>query len=150
AVALAALRSVPTHLQGDAGWAAVRTVVHGGRGPGRRRELTGDEVAILWSPIEAAIPLESLEEGAPAAGARTRVRAAMTKAIKTMKTPRAGAIPPAKAPGLFGPNSAEVTAFVKGVVELTPIQWLRVLDRRQLVASVTREGGAGRAGGGRA
>jgi len=35
-----------------------------------------------------------------------------------------------------------VAAFLKAVVELTPIQWLRVLDRRQLVASVTREGSA--------
>src|SRR5206468_389246 len=31
-------------------------------------------------------------------------------------------------------------AFVKAIPELSPIQWLRVLDRRQLVASVTREG----------
>jgi hypothetical protein len=62
--------------------------------------------------------------------------------MKTMKPPKAGAPKPAKAPAPFGPNSAEVTAFVKGVVELTAIQWLRVLDRRQLVASVTREGSA--------
>jgi hypothetical protein len=142
AVAVAALRSVPTHLRGDAGWAAVRTVVHGGRVLARRQELTEDEVAILWSPLEAAIPLESVQEGAPAPGAGSRVRAAMTKAIKTMKPPRAAASTPAKAPGPFGPNSVEVAAFVKGVVALTAIQWLRVLDRRQLVASVTREGSA--------
>jgi hypothetical protein len=141
AVALAALRSVPTHLQGDPGWAAVRTAVHGARVLGRRRELTDDEVALLWSPLQDAIPLESLQEGAKDVGARTRVRTAVSKAIKTMKAPRA-APSPAKASVPFGPNSAEVTAFVKGVVELTAIQWLRVLDRRQLVASVTREGSA--------
>lgn len=142
AVALAALRAVPTHLQGDAGWAAVRTVVHGGRVLGRRGELTEDEVAILWSPLEAAIPLESLREGAQDPSAQTRVRAAVSRAIKTMKAPRASVPSAAKAAAAFGPNSAEVTAFVKGVVELTAIQWLRVLDRRQLVASVTREGSA--------
>jgi hypothetical protein len=142
AVALAAMRSVPTHLQGDAGWAAVRTAVHGGRVLGRRGELTEDEIAVLWSPLQAAIPLESLQGGAKDPGARTRVRAAVTTAIKAMKAPRAATTSPAKAVGPFGPNGAEVTAFVKGVVELTAIQWLRVLDRRQLVASVTREGSA--------
>ena len=40
----------------------------------------------------------------------------------------------------YGPNTAEVAAFVKAIPELSAIQWLRVLDRRQLVASVTREG----------
>jgi hypothetical protein len=142
AVALAALRAVPAHLQGDAGWAAVRTVVHGGRVLSRRGELTEDEVAVLWSPLEAAIPLGSLSEGARDPGARTRVRAAVTKAITTMKAPKTSTPSPAKTAAAFGPNSAEVTAFVKGVVELTAIQWLRVLDRRQLVASVTREGSA--------
>jgi hypothetical protein len=142
AAALAALRAVPPHLQGDAGWAAVRTVVHGGRVLGRLGELTKDEVALLWSPLQDAIPLESLQEGAKDVGARTRVRTAVTRAIKTMKAPRAATPSPAKASAPFGPNSVEVTAFVKGVVELTPIQWLRVLDRRQLVASVTREGSA--------
>jgi hypothetical protein len=39
-----------------------------------------------------------------------------------------------------------VAAFIKGIGELTPIQWLRVLDRRKLVASVTREGAAEPAG----
>jgi hypothetical protein len=40
----------------------------------------------------------------------------------------------------YGPNHTLVAGFIKAVVELTPIQWLRVLDRRRLVASVTREG----------
>jgi hypothetical protein len=35
---------------------------------------------------------------------------------------------------------------MRGVVELTPIQWLRVLDRRKLVATVTRQGVAEPAG----
>jgi hypothetical protein len=56
------------------------------------------------------------------------------------------AAPPAKAAAPYGANSVEVAAFIKGVAELTPIQWLRVLDRRQLVASVTREGSAEPAG----
>src|SRR5439155_479395 len=37
AVALAALNAIPAHLTGDAGWAAVRTAVHGGRVLSRRR-----------------------------------------------------------------------------------------------------------------
>ena len=66
----------------------------------------------------------------------------MKKAIKTIKPSRVASVAIAKAPAPFGSNSAEVAAFVTGVVDLTPIQWLRVLDRRQLVASVTREGSA--------
>ncbi len=140
AVALAALRTIPALLKGDPGWAAVRTAVHGGRVLGRRAELAKDEVAILWSPLQAAIPIESLDEAAHDKGTGTRVRAAVTRAIKSMKPPKIAPAQPAKASAPFGPNSAEVAAFVKGVAELTPIQWLRVLDRRQLVASVTREG----------
>src|SRR5205823_6557666 len=45
-----------------------------------------------------------------------------------------------KPPAAFGPNHGEVAAFIKGVADLSPIQWLRVLDRRKLVSSVTREG----------
>jgi hypothetical protein len=142
AVALAALRTIPALLKGDTGWAAVRTAVHGGRVLGRRAELTEDEVAVLWTPLQAAIPIESLDEAAHDKGTGTRVRAAVTKAIRSMKSPKVAAAQPAKASAPFGPNSAEVAAFVKGVVELSPIQWLRVLDRRQLVASVTREGSA--------
>ena len=39
-----------------------------------------------------------------------------------------------------------MAAFINGVSELSAIQWLRVLDRRKLVASVTREGAAEPAG----
>lgn len=140
AVALVALRTIPALLKGDAGWAAVRTVVHGGRVLGRRTVLATDEVVTLWSPLEAAISFESLDEAAHATGTGTRMRAAVSKAIKSMKPPKVAPAQSPKASAPFGPNSAEVAAFVKGVVELTPIQWLRVLDRRQLVASVTREG----------
>jgi hypothetical protein len=142
AIALAALHAVPPHVKGDAGWAAVRTAVHGGRVLGHRAELTKDEVDLLWSPLQAAIPIESLDEVADDKATGTRVRAAMTRAMKTIKPRKAAASASAKSPAPFGPNSADVAAFVKAAVELTPIQWLRVLDRRQLVASVTREGSA--------
>lgn len=153
AAALIALRTIPSHLTGDAGWAAVRSAVHGGRVLGARAELTGEQVAVLWTPLQGVIPLESVE-ASPTRSPRTRVRAVVTKAIKNIKAPapaagaptrRAPTSPP-KAPALYGPNSAEVATFVKGVVELTPIQWLRVLDRRKLVASVTKVGGAESAG----
>jgi hypothetical protein len=39
-----------------------------------------------------------------------------------------------------------VATFIKGVVELSPIQWLRVLDRSKLVATVTNQGGTEPAG----
>jgi hypothetical protein len=148
AAALLALRTIPTHLTGDLGWAAVRTVVHGGRVLGARSELTKEQIAVLWIPLEPAIPLDSLEEHAPKP-VRARVRAAVaraTTAITKPPTPRADSTPapakrtsPPKAAAPYGPNSLEVAAFIKGVVELTPIQWLRVLDRRKLVASVTRQ-----------
>jgi hypothetical protein len=48
----------------------------------------------------------------------------------------------ARAATPFGVNHAEVAVFIKGVAELSAIQWLRVLDRRKLVASITREGAA--------
>jgi hypothetical protein len=142
AVALAALTAIPAQLTGDAGWAAVRTAVHGGRVLSRRAELTKDEVTVLWAPLQAAIPLGALEKAARERGAGTRVRAAVTKAIETIKPARAAAAAAPKASAPYGANSSEVAAFVKAVSELTPIQWLRVLDRRQLVASVTREGRA--------
>jgi len=148
AAALLALRTIPTHLTGDLGWAAVRTVVHGGRVLGARAELTKEQIAVLWIPLEPAIPFDSLEEHVPKP-VRARVRAAVaraTTAITKPPTPRADSAPapakrtsPPKAAAPYGPNSLEVTAFIKGVVELTPIQWLRVLDRRKLVASVTRQ-----------
>lgn len=142
AVALAALKAIPAQLAGDAGWAAVRTAVHGGRVLSRRAELASDEVAILWAPLQPAIPLESLERAVRHQGARKRAGAAEPKAMRPIKPAKVAGAPGPKTSGPYGPNSIEVTAFVKGVVELTPIQWLRVLDRRQLVASVTREGSA--------
>jgi DNA mismatch repair protein MutH len=148
AAALLALRTIPTHLTGDLGWAAVRTVVHGGRVLGARAELTKEQIAVLWIPLEPAIPFDSLEEHVPKP-VRARVRAAVaraTTAITKPPTPRADSAPapakrtsPPKPAAPYGPNSPEVAAFIKGVVELTPIQWLRVLDRRKLVASVTRQ-----------
>jgi hypothetical protein len=155
AAALIALRTIPPHLAGDAGWGAVRTVAHGGRVLGSRAELTREQVVVLWAPLEAAIPLASVEEPA-ARPARARVRAAVARATTAIKAPAAArsatAVPKRlvvaqpKAPAPYGPNSGEVAAFIKGIVELTPIQWLRILDRRQLVASVTREGSAEPAG----
>jgi hypothetical protein len=142
AVALSALATIPASLSGDAGWAAVRTAVHGARVLSRRAELTSEEVAILWAPLQPAIPFKSLDKGTGRKGAGTSVRAAVSKAMETIKPPRAAPAPNPKSPAPFGPNSGEVAAFLKAVLELTPIQWLRVLDRRQLVASVTREGSA--------
>ncbi|HEV1992035.1 MAG TPA: hypothetical protein VGR34_04130, partial [Candidatus Dormibacteraeota bacterium] len=40
----------------------------------------------------------------------------------------------------FGPNTAEVEAFIEAVAQLTPWQWRQVLANRRLVASVTKEG----------
>ena len=142
AVAIAALNTIPSRLAGDPGWAAVRTAVHGGRVLSRRAELAKSEVTLLWVPLQAVFPLGALERGGRDKSAGTRVRAAVTKAIETIKPQKATPAPPPRAPAQYGPNSGEVAAFVKAVVELTPIQWLRVLDRRQLVASVTREGSA--------
>jgi len=144
AAALLALRTIPTHLTGDLGWAAVRTVVHGGRVLGARAELTKEQIAVLWIPLEPAIPFASLQEHV-AKPVRARVRAAVARITKP-PAPRAESAPapakrtaPPKPAAPYGPNSPEVAVYVKGVVELTPIQWLRVLDRRKLVASVTRQ-----------
>ncbi len=146
AVAMAALTVIPAHISGDSGWAAVRTAVHGGRVLGCMADLTKHQVDELWAPLEGVVPLSSLDEEDHTAAAR--VKAAVSTAIKTMKSPRSRvpAATRAKAPAPYGPNSADVAAFIKGVAELTPIQWLRVLDRRTLVASVTREGPAEPAG----
>ena len=142
AVAMAALTVIPAHLTGDPGWAAVRTAVHAGRVLGCMGDLTKQQVEELWAPLEAVIPLASLDEEDHTAGAR--MKAAVNTALKTIKAPRKRipAATPARAPAPYGQNSAEVAAFIKGVSELTAIQWLRVLDRRKLVASVTREGSA--------
>jgi hypothetical protein len=140
AVAMAALIIIPAHLTGDSGWAAIRMAVHGGRVLGCVPDLTREQIAILWAPLEAVISLASLgEEHRPAA---ERVKDAVSSAIRTMKTPRKSGLPaaaPVKVVAPFGRNNAEVATFIKGVGELTPIQWMRVLDRRKLVASVTRD-----------
>ena len=141
AVAVAALSLIPNHLVGDQGWSAVRTAVHGGRVLGAMGELSPQEIAELWTPLEAVIPLASLSafETHPAG---ERVRSAVNRAIKTItRPPRSRFVQPApaRAAAPYGPNHAEVAAFIKGAAELSPIKWLRVLDRRKLVASVTRE-----------
>ena len=147
AVALEALAVVPQHLTGDVGWSAVRTAVHGGRVLGAVADLGAEELAELWAPIEPVVPWATLDEfDVPAGGG---VRAVVDTAIKKITRPprsRAAASPAAKAATPYGPNHAEVAAFIKGVTELTPIQWLRVLDRRKLVSSITREGAAEPAG----
>ena len=140
AAAMAALTVIPAHLTGDPGWAAVRTAVHGGRVLGCLSELSQHDIAELWVPLESVIPLASLAEDfhQPAG---ERMRDAVSSAIRSIKSPRRRipAATPAKAAVPYGVNGAEVAAFIKGVVELTPIQWLRVLDRRKLVETITRD-----------
>src|ERR1700738_2676588 len=46
----------------------------------------------------------------------------------------------------FGPNTAEVEAFIEASAQLTPWQWRQVLAARRLVASVTKEGAGQNAG----
>ncbi|HYL08529.1 MAG TPA: hypothetical protein VEU76_08260 [Candidatus Udaeobacter sp.] len=142
AVALLALRVVPSLLPGDLGWSAVRTAVHGGRVLGVMGDLAAAEIVELWSPIEPVVPLASLDQ-VEVQPAMERMRDAVDGAIKSITRPprsRAQSQATPKAPAVYGPNNAEVAGFVKGVTELSPIQWLRVLDRRKLVSSVTREG----------
>lgn len=141
AVAIAALIVIPGHLTGDSGWAAVRTAVHGGRVLGYAGDLSHQEVSELWSPLEAVVPFASLNEEEEGQDAAERVKAAVSSAIRTIKSPRKriAAAVPAKAAAPYGANSAEVGAFIKAVTELTAIQWLRVLDRRSLVATVARD-----------
>ncbi|HKW06633.1 MAG TPA: hypothetical protein VJS19_03590 [Candidatus Dormibacteraeota bacterium] len=145
AVALLALTHVPNHISADVGWAAVRTLVHGGRVLGAMADLSPEDVAQLWAPLEPVITFASLDEvdEKPAA---ERVRAAVDTAIKSITRPprprTAATAPVPKAAAVYGPNHAEVAAFIKGVESLTAIQWLRVLDRRKLVSSITREGAA--------
>jgi hypothetical protein len=148
AVALAALSQIPNQLTGDEGWAAVRTAVHGGRVLGALEELTPEEVTELWTPIEPVVSFASLSEvvNVPAG---ERMRTAVNNAIRTITRPprsRVTAPATAKVAAPYGLNHTEVAVFIKGVAELSPIQWLRVLDRRKLVASVTREGSAEPAG----
>ncbi len=137
-VALSAIGLAAKHVSGDAGWAAVKTAVHGARVLGSMAELTAEQCCTLWAPLEAAIALRSLTE-APISDKPPKPRAKRAPAAATKKAPG-----PKKRPAAsrtpFGPNDAEVAAFVKAIPQLTAIQWLRVLDRRQLVASVTRDG----------
>jgi hypothetical protein len=133
AVAMAALSFIPHHVDGDEGWSAVRTAVHGGRVLGALAELSPEDVGQLWAPLEPVIPLASLAvDNGVAAGP-----------AKKVGRQRGGG---ARAAAAYGPNHAEVAGFIKGVQELSPIQWLRVLDRRKLVTSVTREGAVEPAG----
>jgi len=148
AVAIAALSMIPNQLTGDQGWAAVRTAVHAGRVLGTLGDLTQEQISELWAPIEPVVRLASLSEVVEVPGT-ARVRAAVGSAIKTITRPprsRAVTAPVARAAAPYGPNHTEVAAFIKGAAELSPIQWLRVLDRRKLVSSVTREGAAEPAG----
>ena len=148
AVAVASLTIVPNHLQGDGGWSAIRTAVHGGRVLGCAEELTGTELSALWAPLEPVVPLASLDLAADE-DTGARVKAVVSGALRTIRRPRSartGAVDSPPPPAPYGPNSAEVAGFIKAVAELSPIQWLRVLDRRKLVASVTREGSAEPAG----
>jgi hypothetical protein len=139
-VAMAALTVIPAQITGDSGWSAVRTAVHGGRVLGSISDLSPGEVAELWAPLEPVLPFALLthDENHAAADA---VKAAVSSAIRTIKAPkkRLPAAVPAKAAAPYGSNSAEVAVFIRAVAELTAIQWLRILDRRALVVSVTRD-----------
>ncbi|HYM66480.1 MAG TPA: hypothetical protein VEW68_04245 [Patescibacteria group bacterium] len=147
AAAIAALRVVPAYITGDQGWAAVRTAAHGGRVLASVARLTAAEVADLWAPLEPAVPYESLEEAAQLPPARgDAIKRQLKVVIPEPEVAREAPPARAKPAGQFGPASADVAAFIKGLAQLTPIQWLRVLDRRKLVASVTREGTAEPAG----
>ena len=145
AVALAAIAYIPSQLAGDAGWSAIRTVVHGGRVLACMADLSPEEVAANWAPLDGVIPLGSLNELDTMAPVE-RVAAAVIGGIKNLqarrRSPRVSPPVPPKAPAPYGQNSTEVAAFIKSVMEMSPIQWLRVLDRRKLVESVTREGSA--------
>ena len=138
-VAMAALTVIPAQITGDSGWSAVRTAVHGGRVLGCISDLSPGEVIELWAPLEPVLPFASLTHENHAAA--DVVKAAVSSAIRTIKAPkkRLPATVPAKAAASYGSNSAEVAVFIKAVAELTAIQWLRILDRRVLVASVTRD-----------
>src|SRR4029077_6879919 len=80
AVALTALNAIPAQLTGDAGWAAVRTAVHGGRVLSRRGDLAKEELTLLWVPLQGAIPFGSLERGVRGQGGGTGGRAGGTEA----------------------------------------------------------------------
>src|SRR5207248_2641125 len=128
---------------------ALKFAVHCGRVLGALADLAPDETAQLWAPLAPVIPLAALSEPETPLPAAEVVRAAVNNAIRSITRPPRSRVPatsPAKAAAPYGPNPTEVAAFVKGVTVLSPIQWLRVLDRRRLVASVTREGAVEPAG----
>ena len=57
---LAAVVTVPMRLAGGGGWAAVKTAAFGGRVIAARTKVTAEQLEELWAPIQAAIPLASL------------------------------------------------------------------------------------------
>ena len=139
AVAIAAITVAPKHLSGDTGWAAIKTAVHGGRVLASIGELTPEQLQIVWAPLEVAVALRSLTD-APVSDKPSRSPAKKPPPpAEEVKLEKKRAARPRAEPA-YGPNTAEVTAFVKAIPDLSAIQWLRVLDRRQLVARVTREG----------
>lgn len=150
AAALVAVISVPRQLPGDKGWAAAKTLTFGGRVLGCIDLLSTEDLNALWTPLHEAIPLASVLATPAAPKKPARVRAARTaKASRAARsTPAVTAAAPAEANAQapkaneYGPNSAEVAAFLRDVRNLAPGQWRRVADRRQMVASVTNEGTA--------
>jgi hypothetical protein len=101
-------------------------------------ELTPEQLQAVWAPLEEAVALRSLT-AAPISvrPSRSRAKKAPPPAAEVKVEKKRAARPRSEA---YGPNTAEVAAFVKAIPELSAIQWLRVLDRRTLVANVTREG----------
>ena len=139
AAAVGALLVVGKHLSGDAAWAAVKTAVHGARVLTCRGELAQEQLGALWAPLEAAIALRSLDDRPASEKPARAVAAKSLKAPAPPEPPAPRKRPASKRGPLYGVNNAEVAAFVKAVPALGSIQWLRVLDRRQLVASISRE-----------
>src|SRR5207237_5739411 len=112
---------------------AVRTAVHGGRVLGALSELTAAEIGELWAPLEAVIPLPSLSE-VETVPAGERVRTAVNNAINKITRPPRGRVAvraAARPPAPYGPNHAEVAAFITGAAALRPYTWMRVLARRK-------------------
>src|SRR5690348_12119895 len=73
AVAIAAIAVAPRHVSGDAGWAAVKTAVHGGRVLSSMGELTPELLQTVWAPLEEAVALRSLID-APVSDKPSRLR----------------------------------------------------------------------------
>jgi hypothetical protein len=64
--ALAAVVTVPMRLAGPGGWSAVKTAAFGGKVIAARTRLTPEQLLAMWEPIQAAIPLSSLNPPARA------------------------------------------------------------------------------------